>query len=213
MKVLARLSLLALATSAVACDGCGTRVSSAGTAPTGTTHTNVDDRDEQAIARLDDQSLLTRARKSAECGVVEPAPCDDPYIVQVRCELALRASHERRLFDALLADARGTDRARRSAALRILTDSTDEGAVRAVHDALMEEDLGIACRAASYGIHFRQDDAARLESLATKCDGAPVIRLTAGLVKQGKAGQIVQAGATCDDLRNVVPLVLRIRTT
>jgi hypothetical protein len=160
------------------------------------------DKEHRGITELDDQALVVRVRKSAECGTVEPVPCDDVEIQAVRCELALRASKKSAVKEALLSDARGGDRARRGAALRVLADLKDEAAVRVVHDALVDPDATVSCRAASYGIWFKTEDAPRLKELSTKCDGAGVITATAALVEKGKPGEIVKAGATCDEIRN-----------
>lgn len=165
-------------------------------------HTTIaEDAEEKRLGDQDDDALLTRARKSPECGVIEPMPCDDPHIIAVRCELALRALAKRSLFEALLKDAKGTDRVRRSAALRIVTDLRDDAAAGAVHDALMDKDPTIACRAASYGIWFRRGDAPRLRELAKTCDGGAVISATAEAIEKGQAGALVQGGATCAEIR------------
>lgn len=166
------------------------------------THDTVGADDELSrIARLDDGELYERALRTGECSTLEGIPCADPYTAETRCELALRAVTKRPLRDRLALDARSADRARRGAALRVLTDSPDEASARAIHDALIDRDPAISCAAARYGTWFAREDAARLAELETTCDGKAIIAQTRAAIEAGKPGQLAKGGVTCAEIR------------
>ena len=194
-----RGTLLVVAAVSVAIVGCKRERTS--TSDAGAKHDTVaGDREAKEIPKLADGDLLARARRSPECGSLEPAPCDDVEIGAVRCELARRVRDSHPVRAELLRDAKSPDRKLRGAALRVLADVNDPPSVEAIHDALHDADTTVACRAAAYAIWLRKSDRARLDELATKCDGAPVIRATSEALEKG-TGDVVQVGVSCDDLR------------
>lgn len=161
-----------------------------------------DDPGEKALARWTNDELYERAKRSHDCGLYEAAQCDDLHILPVRCELATRAEKDETLRKRLVADARSTDKKTREASLRIVTFLADEASVKAVHDALFTADKASACRVPAYGVHFKREDAPRLAELEKQCeDGKPVIAVTREKVEQGKPGETVAAGSTCEELR------------
>lgn len=164
--------------------------------------TVADDPGEKALVRWSSDELYDRAKRSHDCGLYEAAQCDDVHILPVRCELAIRAEKDSDLRKRLVADARSGDKKTREAALRIVTFLADDAAVKAVHDALYQGDKAAACRVPAYGVHFKHEDAPRLAELEKLCeDGKPVIAVTREKVEQGKPGETVAAGSTCEELR------------
>lgn len=164
--------------------------------------TVAEDPAEKALPRWTNDELIDRARRSHDCGLYEAAQCDDLHILPVRCELAVRAQKDAALRRRLLADARSADRNTREASLRVVTFLADDASVKVVHDALYQADKATACRVPAYGVHFKREDAPRLAELEKVCDdGKPVIAVTREKVEQGKPGETVAAGSTCEELR------------
>lgn len=164
--------------------------------------TVAEDPGEKALARWTNDELVDRARRSHDCGLYEAAQCDDLHILPIRCELAVRAAKDAELRKRLLADARSNDKKTREASLRIVTFLADDASVKVVHDALFQADKASACRVPAYGVHFKREDAPRLAELEKLCeDGKPVIAVTREKVEQGKPGETVAAGSTCEELR------------
>ena len=159
------------------------------------------DRDLSDLTRLADGALYDRAMRSGECSTLEGVPCADPLAAETRCELALRAAEKRALRERLLADGKSADRARRAAALRVLTDFPDEVATHFVHDALLDAEPSVSCAAARYGTWFSRADAARLAELEKTCDGKAIIEVTRVAIEKGKPGEIVKGGVTCAEIR------------
>lgn len=164
--------------------------------------TVAEDPAEKALSRWTNDELVDRARRSHDCGLYEAAQCDDLHILPIRCELAVRAAKDGDLRKRLLADARSADKNTREASLRIVTFLADDASVKVVHDALHQADRASACRVPAYGVHFKREDAPRLAELEKLCDdGKPVIAVTREKVEQGKPGETVAAGSTCQELR------------